>query len=472
MTQHAVLKLKLGRCLSIPTRRFHRELDEAAYLFGTCWTRLFRLWERWREDHDFSPPPLLNRSGEQMTRKGCAIPQNQPLPLRLGDAKGESGENWFFRQTKHLVPQLSGTLRVSLSGSVWDWLRSKTPYNHAGKAYWNWQAVLMDEVSRPRCRDFNRIEVKGSDLKLRSDAGGIYAEFPLWSKSSGRGEVRSYRVRILIGRTKVKSTRNGHKHRWIGLTRGQKQILFRAAAGEVKLSASEFIRKDGKWYLHLCYALIPKNLGLDENRQVRVFAGGRNSQHALIAVSPEGERWYLGPERAILADIRHVEVKRAEIRRRYELAGSGRRGHGQARARYVERRYSRSVIDRSIAYQQKACSDLVKFCQKTNCGSVVYVEPKMQSRAHSWFAARDLFFNWTGFASRLFNVCLKNSLVLTIEPGSCEQFGGEQKLAAREPDVKTTTGVAHLKAARKRTKGMSSGQLLAKLSVKPVGAES
>lgn len=445
-----VLEIKLGACLTAPTRRFHADLLAVAHALNRSRTLAVRAWERWREDNpDWHPPRLTTKAGEAKTFRGRAVYANQPLPDEAPEfVNPDSGKpvkptTWLYHRLRAAAPAVASNVLASVSQAVYASLRSNTPWDHWGEAVYRWQAILLGEASRtryssldlpvphkdatlalsaPTAADRGRVLVSGAaakDLMARLAKSSAVLRVPLFSTAAGRANTAH------VCRIEVRQ-----------LSRGNRRVLRKVAAGEWKYQDSRLVYKEGRgsgrgakrprggaWFFQLTYRQPRFDLGLDRERVARLTALPKGASHPFRVDGPEfveggGARpsWTLGDVKTLVCSHQRLATRRAEMRRRYHDAGSARRGHGRARFEPVPQAQTRAVRDLAERFVDSLVAELVKFCRRHDCGTVDYAEPSLAWRpTQSWFAGAPnpipngapvaVCFDWTSLMSHVAHKC-------------------------------------------------------------------
>ena len=67
-----------------------------------------------------------------------------------------------------------------------------------------------------------------------------------------------------------------------------------------------------------------------------------------------------------------------------------------------------NFIDTTVA-------EIMKFCQRYDCGTVEYYEPTLGSRTNSWFIKNNVQHDWTNFLRKLKYKCWLYGIDLDVE---------------------------------------------------------
>jgi hypothetical protein len=398
-----ILKLKLGACLSGPTKRMAADLHEAALScrrvrnFGARW------WQRWREDHpDHEGGLLPNDAARERYAAACA-----------------------------LAPSLATPCVASCLREVDDSLKTRVPRGHPGEARYRWQAVLGAECNLETWRaeviplhnrtvklcyagDRERSEAELSALahgkaprlhrltRTLAACGGssCVLQFQLFSRGSGRAETN------VTCRLEARQ-----------LTRGNRAVLRRIASGEWAARDSELVwherDRHPAWHLHLVYRQPRPEAGLDLGRTATLTACAHDAERPFAVEGPEGRPWDLG-FRGLAREYERMRLRRLALRNRYRESGPGRKGHGRGRVEAAIGPASRGL--QSLA-QRSLClvvAEVLRYCRRQDCGRLVYLEPGTGARPYGWFGRKDIPFDWTNFKGRLAHKCALIGIVLEV----------------------------------------------------------
>lgn len=401
-----VLKVKLGACLSGPTKRMLADLAEVAAELNRARNLMVRTWERWREDHpDWVPGTVKTKRGKD----------HKETPFISYDAHER-----MYELARERFGRVAGTLTSTARNEVIDRLKSRLPYDHAGASRFRWEGVLACEVARD-CYRGQSIPVPNNSAVLcyegdcsRDLSPGIMARvrqcgqsaavlrFPLWSESAGRSVVD------VICRLEVRQ-----------MSGGNREVLRKVARGEWKFKDSEVVCRDGKWFLHLTYQQPRQDLGLPKERPAVLELYPADALKPMkVSCAAEGDGrpflWSLGKAATLEAEHRRLDVRRRVLRDRYRGAGANR-GHGKAKFFAKLRPATREVGYTDRKFSEDLVSEAVKFCVRFRCGTLVYREPTMPLRQSSWFGARKINFDWTAFLTRLRHKCWLYGIELKVE---------------------------------------------------------
>jgi len=395
-----ILEVKLGRPIQMPTKRFHQLLRQARRDCCKARNAAMLHWYVWRREHaDWEPgkPYEAPKAKIMRTRKpageGKKPPKDSPIAPRL----------FLSRELYHAATAAARNLSASLASScvqeVIARLKANTPYDHDGEARWVWQAILASEVNLPtwrggripmpkRCSSLGydgAVSQPSADV-ARACKSGCVLKFQLLSRLSG------YRTLSPIVRLDAAD-----------LTRGNRRLLRRLASGEVRLADSQIVEKKGKWFAQFCYEVAANAIGLPTDQVLTLLPAEPDDKwpFALAWTKEDGNGrvWKIGNGRPLVAEYRRVVARRRAIRYRYQ-DGTGS-GHGRQRWYKAIRPMAHAVRDMQNRFEKQTIADIIKLAIRERCGTVLYREPTMPVRNYSWFAAKDVPFDWTSFEARL-----------------------------------------------------------------------
>lgn len=458
-TTTGVLEMKLGFCLTGPTKRAVADLHEIAQQCNVVRNGITRHWERWREDHpDWKPEQRRDRKGEgkiarkmavekpfrikqvkEMLEAGTAtenekgevlfkekvIAKFDDAPVLEHPAASQDLENELYHVGTKLAPKLACSVIASLRAEVMDRLKTKMPYNHPGEAEYRWEGILKYECARDCYRAIsipapNSITVVGYDgLISRDISKGLTARLKKLASSN------------CIVRLQLFSRESGRESLdhvfWIEarqLPRGKKAILRKVVSGEWKLCDSKVVYKRDGWYYQLTYKQPQKSLNLNRSNIATLLMNPSTASHPLtIRFVTERQRtlsWQLGDANALLAEYKRLETRRAAIQTRYKTASSGRKGHGRQRAYRSQKPLTRKMNDLHEVFTNYVVASIVKFCTRFDCGTVIYREPSLFLRDFSWFAKNKMTYNWTSLLNKLKHKLWLNGIDLEVRRMGCK----------------------------------------------------
>ena len=414
-----LLRLKLGACMTGPTKRLAEDLHAVARLCNRARNAMARAWLRWREDNpDWQAPPALDTAGKPKLRRDgepillCpAHPITLPHPTEGHDI---TFRTWLYHAGRKAVPELAGNLVSLCAGEVLSRLTAAMPYNHQGQARRRWEAVLGNEVNLDSYRSLSipvpnnssgiRYTDAGRDAKLSAavrqrlltaGSSSCAIAFPLWSGSSGRTWT------CPIVRLEVRQ-----------LSRGNRHVVRKVASGQWKFSDSELVFIEDKgWFFHLTYQQPTADLGLDKSRVAVLSAADPKGLHP-FTLTDGSKTWQVGHGPLLKSAFGRLDARRRAMRQDYGVAGSGRRGHCHQRNERDKRPITRHVRHLGNRIVAQAAAEVVKFCLRFDCGTVEYREPAPQARRHTWFGKADVQWDWTLFAAKLKHQLARRGIVL------------------------------------------------------------
>ncbi len=417
----SILELKLGSPIQMPRRRLAADLLESRRLCCVARNTAVMKWYSWRKAHaDWKPGDVYAGSPRRIARKvkpqdAAKGPPKDPLY-----GPREFMSRALYQAAADAVPALSASVVSSCVQDVGVRLRANVPYDHDGKARWQWQAMLTAEVSVPTWRK-GRIPLPrrcialgydgatwagdgvGPRIKMelaRAAESGAVVLFPLFGKASGR------KFSSLIVRLDVKD-----------LSVGRKRVLRQLTSGESRIADSQIVETNGKWFLQLCYELPQASQGCREDRILTIGPAQAADAWPFFSqwVEEDGARktWFLGKAKPYVAELRRVQARRRAIRDRY-TEGTGK-GHGRQRWYRSIKPLARFVPNLQSRFVKQLCADIVQLALREKCGTVMYREPTMPVRMNCWFAKQDVPFDWTSLAARMAFSCKKAGLVFDLE---------------------------------------------------------
>lgn len=389
-----ILEVKLGRPYEMPDRRLRLLLERARRDCCVARNAAVTHWLLWRRSHpEWRPGGEYQAPARKITR--AAKPQpNAPKDPPYAPREFLSRE--LYGVASVAAPGLSASVCSSCVQEVNARLRANTPYNHDGEARFVWQAILTGEVSLPTWRG-GRIPMPRSMFRLRYTESECALRFPLLSKKSG------YRVLSPLVRLHASD-----------LSRENRRVLQRMAAGELRVADSQLTERKGHWFAQLCYDVPVRAVDLPVDRVLTVgpsLPGGRRPFWCQWPAEDDPARlvtWGIGNGIPLVADYRRVVARRRALRDRYsDGCGSG---HGRQRWYKTIKPLSRYIIDLQARFTKQAVADIVALAIRERCGAVLYREPTMPVRDNCWFAGQDVPFDWTSFGARLAHRCAVSGL--------------------------------------------------------------
>lgn len=456
-----VLEMKLGFCLTGPTKRAIADLHEIAAQCNVVRNGVLRHWERWREDHpDWKPEQRRDRKGDakvarkMIVEESWRVKQVKEMLLKNEAFEKDNGEifhknkkiakfvdsailehpgfsqdleNEMYHKGCELEPNLGCTIVASLRSEVIDRLKTRMPYNHKGTAQYRWEAILKYECARDCYRTIsipapNSTTVVGYEGLLSRDISkGVTERLKTLAKSNA------------IVRLQLFSRDSGRKNVdhvfWIEarqLPRGKKAILKRIVSGEWKLCDSKVVYKRDGWYYQMTYKQPQKSLKLNPKNTATLVMNSEFSSHPLsIQLQRQDGRlitWQLGDANVLLAEYNRLELRRVSIQSRYKTASSGRKGHGRQRAYRSQKPITQKLSDLQEVFTNYVIASIVKFCTRHDCGKIIYREPSLFLREFSWFAKKGkITYNWTSLVNKLKHKTWINGIDLEIIRMGCKE---------------------------------------------------
>ena len=125
-----VLSIKLGSCLTAPTKRFLADLREVAEANVRQITMSYFNWAIWQREREFSEPP-----------EGQEAFWNSEISKQL------------YADCTRLEPHINTTQASNCVQVVKANLKTNTPWNHVGTAKKVHEAITRHESSLPGSRD-------------------------------------------------------------------------------------------------------------------------------------------------------------------------------------------------------------------------------------------------------------------------------------------------------------------------------
>lgn len=481
-----VLDLKLGKCLTAPTKRMAHDLHELARDCNRVRNAIVRQWLCWHWSHpDHVPQPLrdkewlvihqgivggkkvrvVSKEGHWITLRCSAVNLNvEPTPL-LED-------RWFpqclvaswhadslYNVARRTAPQLAAKIVSSLVQQVVADLSAKVPFasgelkcqqilrceqnpiTYAVEKSLTIPVPTQDSALIYEGRVSRKLSA-GVDSHLKTAAGisSAAVRVPLFSRESSRKHLAMI-TRLEVGK----------------LPRGIRSNLTRIATGEWKMLDSKLIFKRGAWFLQLVYHQPRRNLGLTPEHEAELVLEKLGGWHPLRIIAKEQRTqvgqselvidesfWRIGQARELLADYTRVVTRRKVLAHRYKSGARKGRGKKQHFATY--RSYSRATRDMEDVYSWGVIAEIIKFCTRKDCGTLLYREPGKGLRTKSWFAYQGVPFDWTKFRSKLAHKCWIFGVTLKVERMSTKEHRerfGEPDLpgTARKTQAPQATGV-------------------------------
>lgn len=465
-----VLEMKLGACLTAPTKRAIADLHHLSYQANVVRNGVARFWERWREDHpDWTPEQRRDRQGNPKVTKTIqaeeGISKKKVIDLLKAEvaeirANGDivqktdgkligkqvdsavlehpgfsqDLENAMYSAGTKLAPDMACALIAQLRGEVLDRLKTRLPYNHAretgGKCKFRWEGILANEVARDTYRSIhipvpNNAAIVGYQGHLsRSISKGVNEKVRRMCQSSAV-------VRFVCFSNKSGRDNLDHVFRIEArqLPKGKRAILYRIATGEWKLCDSKLVYKRNAWFFQMTYRQPQKSLNLNKNNVGTLVMAPYNSKQpfSIDFRTDSGKvlRWELGDGVVLLSEYQRLLLRRRVIQNRYKTASTGRKGHGKQRAFRVMKPLTRRANDLMEVFTNHVVASIIKFCIRFDVGTVIYREPSLILRDYSWFAknksGQPIPYNWTTLALKLKHKTWINGIDFDVMRMGCKE---------------------------------------------------
>lgn len=427
-----VLNLKVGACMTGPTKRLVADLEAAEAALSLSRNAMIRHWERWHEDNpNYVPVQRIDRAGKpKVTKDGKPVLEHPAYPQQL--------ERDLYHVGRTISPHLTVAIVTAARNEVLADLKSKLPYNHAGKARFVWEAIKFSELPRPLYRPqgiivptnnaafayrdkVNRVlSKKNAEQMVAMSGGGCVLQFPLFSGVSGRA-VTNPVVKLEVRQ----------------ISEGNRNLLARIAHGTLSLKDSRLVRKTGKrgktfWLFQLTYAPPTKDLGLDTERTAILYPMTGKSVAPFLIQEPDGYRWHVGGGKGLKGELDRLDNRRRELQLHYK-SGVGQ-GHGKGRFFAKYKPLARSAMDARKRFIGDLLSEIVRFCRRNNCGTLLYREPGLQCRQKmTWFAEQRVEFPWTELAAAIEYKLSGLGIKLAVERISGKEL--RERFAPEEEEV-------------------------------------
>jgi hypothetical protein len=402
----SVLRVPFGSPFTGPAKRFAQDLQEMSRQCDVCRNAMLRHWIRWHEDNpNYEVKPKLEDDGTpKKNKKGEPVFEDRYFPYCLTSSTSQES---MYRRGQRACPDLAAKIIATIAKETESKLKARVPYNYKGIAKTHGEGIFLNEISPDNnsarnipmpCQDavlayegiFSKKADKGTQAYGKS---GCLLRFPLFSDKAGR------KFTSLICNLDISK-----------FTPGQKEVIRKICKQEWKLHDSKILSADYKvgnkmqkgWFFNLTYIQPRKDLGLKKENTATLFSNPKNARQAFqvkhdAAIWQVGYDWYKN-------QVHRLTIRRKAIRYRYK-SDIGK-GHGKARFFNALRPYSRSIIDAQSRFQWLCVNDIIKFCVKNNCGTLVYREPSLGLRNfNTWFNQQGLTFAWDKFSHKLAHKC-------------------------------------------------------------------
>lgn len=302
-------------------------------------------------------------------------------------------------------PNINSTLISACRKQVIKDFKAHVAYNHpARKRYrYKWQAIRGFELSR-QCFTKDDVPVLTQDARIVLNGMGTgkcsgelldrgKSSCILWAPLFSR--VAGFEQKGIIARLGLRTLDAGHGG---DKEEGRRKVVERICRGEWEMCQSRLVFRDDKWFLRLSYKRPAINHWLNVDNVATVVPGiGKDSKWPFWIIFPDGSTLGLGFGKPYKAEWERLSIRRKSIRRRHR-DGLGK-GHGKGGFYKHIKPYERAGRDMQDRFVKTAMAFLVKQLIANDCGSLMYREPTMPAREHTWFAKNSLPMNWTEFES-------------------------------------------------------------------------
>ena len=392
--RNGVLSIKLGSCLTAPTKRFLADLREVAEANVRQINMSYLNWVMWQRDREFPEPP-----------EGMKSFWTDEISKQL------------YADCTKLEPHINTTQASNCVQVVLKSLKTKTPWNHVGSAKWVHEAIIRHESNLPSSRDLfvsaksGTISVSyrgcyhGSEKRLKSLGGDHCAMLliPLFSNKSGRGQ-KWHACRLEVRQ----------------MSRGNRDLFAKVVSGEYGLCDSKIqyidprrSRRPGKqtgWVLNLTYKqpALKSRLNPDLSADLVVCPDGMEQP---FRISHGNRSWQLGHSKLLLSEYQRMDSVRAVLKTKWRNSELVRKGRGRAKINEILGKSTRGFQFLYRSHQYLIIREALKFCIRNGVGTIEYREPSqgwrrppdsMRSRVSTnWFFGHNLPFDWTGFSEKL-----------------------------------------------------------------------
>jgi hypothetical protein len=422
-----------------PMKSLLRDLTDMAWELDRARNAMMRAAIGWRDDHpEWKPEVRLKKNGapfdagkfdfvpntvapdgspgqwQDVVVKGKfkkskgGVPSTEPREefRRIGDnVKGMTFKNWLYHQGTRVSQRVSPSLISLAAEEVLSNLKTDVQRHGNGHKF-RWQAVLAYDEQLPCFRARNILVptqravfcyAGNSTGKGPKEDAAFWGKssavllFNLFSKDTGR-KVLNPIVTLNVG----------------ALSPGNRRVLAKVARGEWTFSNSRLVFKKGRWIFQMTYRRPDQDLGLDKSRVATLLPQFPNEQNPFLLRSMDVNSrtgkfffWRCGHGQWLEASQRHYDARAKRLRSDYRTGSSGRKGHGVKREELRHRGFAPRMRGLQRAFTWRLIADVVRFCMKNDCGSVVYYEPSLPMREHLWLGDRGVAFDFTGFATDL-----------------------------------------------------------------------
>ncbi len=398
-----VLRLMLDRPRNLSADKLAKLLDRVGYACDRCRNATMRAWELDARQNDWQAPVQCNKAGEPIIRNGRPLVKNQPGPLKRGDV---TLSTWLYHRGREATPNLNSAIASAVSQEVMADLKTKVAYDSDGEADYAWQAILQYERQPPTYRS-RIIPVANKTVKLSWDSECVI-DFPLFSQQDDSGYPRRLEVALKVGQ----------------LTRGQKRWIHWIISKKAKLSDSQLVRKNGKWYLHAVILHDANESRLDATREAVLTATYDKTKPRPFALAlPGGPTIGMGFGVPLLRVTERINARRSAIR--YASRNGVGSGRGKKRFYSILRPMNQKIDQYKDAMACDMANKLAQVCQRNDIGKVIYREPSRFMRRKTWFELQGVTLNWERVLTRLKSRCLREGIQLVVEQYKKEHADAE-----------------------------------------------
>lgn len=401
--------IRLGACLSGPTKSMMADLDNLSRQCSQCRNACCEWIVNWLRGHP----------GEKPEGKKKLLPNEVYNQMRA----------WLVEK----FPRIPSLMVNGCIDDVNRVLCANTPKTGRRRFLerYQWEAVVNHSVQIPDFSNTLSIPINPKTVHFcyagkmagahngsvggpvfRAGKSAAVMSFLAFSKKSGR-ENTNLIFRI---ETRQKSP-------------GDRKALQAVAAGDLVMAGSKIIYREEKraWFINLCYMRKPtpltsiregKDSGIPLTKEntaiIEVMPKGSASPFKIIA--SRGGRWYLSDGAELLKREWHRLIElREKLRADYGDTGTGRKGHGRKRFEMVLKKKTHQMNCHKTNYCRVVINEVLRFLRRFDCGTVVYNEPSQKAKDNSWFSENDIPFPWAIFSSQLANkfkeYCIASNLL-------------------------------------------------------------
>lgn len=199
-----------------------------------------------------------------------------------------------------------------------------------------------------------------------------------------------------------------------GMPAGKKKMLRALTNGDKKLADSKLLERRGKWYWYIPVTF--ESIQLDENRvaTLKPVIGERSPRDGFFQLSIPGRPrpWYVGCGGYLLAQTQRLIGLRKQIGWRYRQRMGA--GHGRRKVDGAISKRNRQLADIRTEVRRRAIVDIIRQCERAQCGTLEYFEPTNPAKTKCWFAENGLEFDWTRWVTDLKNSCAGRGIVVKV----------------------------------------------------------